>query len=144
MVKIDSYIEAEPISKRERFNVCREFFRPRHLGVAHKDWNNRKLSLQCVCDLETHKVTGLVNSTPSMFAFSRPVRSNYRHQNLGLPDYLFDVIAKIDAVRNRVEVHEYIIPTECRLEPVIKAAGNRQRIFPAVRNRDHELGVWRF
>ena len=137
VVKVDADIEAEPISKSECFDILRKLFRSWHLSVAHQDRNNRKLVLQSVSDLETNKIRWVVDSPFAMLPSSYPVRPDYRDQNFGLTDDLFDVFPKIDAVRNGIEVHENLVPSEFRLKPVIQPSGDGQGIFAAIRDRDH-------
>src|SRR5204863_2014419 len=97
MMKIDPNIQSQTVPESQSFNVLWKFFRSRHLGVADQDWNNRELALQGVTDFEPHKIIGFVNTPTLVFALAYPIRSNNRHQNLRATDYLFDVIAKIDA-----------------------------------------------
>ena len=126
MMKIDPNIQSQTVPESQSFNVLWKFFRSRHLGVADQDWNNRELALQGVTDFEPHKIIGFVNTPTLVFALAYPIRSNNRHQNLRATDYLFDVIAKIDAVRDRIEIHENIAATELCLKSVVQAAGNGQ------------------
>src|ERR1700730_3123487 len=111
MMKIDPHVQADGVSECKPFNLLRQ------LRLIYQDRNNRNSAFQRVSNFKTNKIRWVVNPTCSLFAFAHPVRTDHSHEDLGTINHVLDVFAKIDAVRNRIKIHEYIPLAEFGLEP---------------------------
>ena len=125
VMKVDSGIEIDRISESQSFDLLWKLLRFWHARVTDQHRNDRKLALQGVSDLKTNEIARIINST-NFSLTTKPICSDYSDDKLGAVNHVFDMIAKIDAVRNGVEVHEYVPSPKLRLETIIKPSSDRQ------------------
>src|SRR5205814_10449649 len=90
------------------------------------------------------EIRRIVDAPARRIFSARPFRTDDRDHDLGALQGLLDVFAKIDAVRDRIEIHEDGAFAELRLKPIVKPAGDWAGILPAIGDRDHQLLSWSF
>src|ERR1043166_4432243 len=71
---------------------------------------------------------------------SEPPRSNHSDEDFSSFQRLRNVVSKIDAVRNRVEIHKDIFVTEFCAQSIVQAPRDGRGILSTIRNGDHGSG----
>src|SRR5438874_8838037 len=114
-MEVDPGIKRETIAKGQSFQLSWKTLRVRHRRVIDEDGNNRNAGLQSARYFEPDKIRRVVDPAARLIVRSRPVRPDDGDDDLRAPQSALDVFAKIDAVRNGIEIHEDGVFAELRL-----------------------------
>jgi hypothetical protein len=131
-MKVAPGIDFRGIAKGKISQAVREVGRLWHDGPIDQDRDDGDSSFQSGFDLDPNRVRLVADSRGTVRALTDPPWTNHHDQRIALGQSLPDVLAKIDAERNVVDIHEYRVMAVSGREPVKYPSGDPCGIRSAV------------
>jgi hypothetical protein len=107
-----------------------------HGGIVHEHRNYGHALSQSCLDLDTHRVSFILNSMVFVRRSCQPARPYHHYKDLALEQLASNVGAVVHAEGNIVDVHENGIFAVSGFELIGDAPGYSRRIRSAIRNDD--------
>ena len=106
LMKITTGIDRCGIKKRKILQAFGKLCRLRHPGGAHKDWDDLNLAVQRRLDLEADEVGLVIYSSTAASPGAEPALADNDQQDVTPNNRFMNMVAKVLAERNVVNVHE--------------------------------------
>ena len=118
-MKIASGIDLGRIAEREVFQRHRQLARLRHDGAVHQHRDDADPPIQGGLDLDPDRVVFLLDAQMRALGRAQPPRPDDGDQHVAVEQGIPDVVAKIGAERDAVDVHEDRAFAKLAGEPIL-------------------------
>ena len=86
--------------------------------------HNRDVARQGCLDLDTDQIVGIVQTTLTVLSFGLyPVFADDGQENVALTDGFFDILAKVEADGDAIDIVEERFFAELRLQAIVEPTG---------------------
>ena len=134
-MKIGSGIDLGCLQKCEIANAFGQLVGPRHYCLSNQDGNDGDVVSKCDFQFDTDPIGIFRYPGTSLFSSEPPIADNC-NQRIAMVDRIFDVVAKIFAGRDSIDVHEHRSLPVVLAQAIVNPAAYRARIVAAIGNRD--------
>ena len=114
-----------------------QFVRRGHLHVVEKHRDQRNVAVQGRLDLDADRVVRMVQPAPPLtVGHGEPGLADHGHQEVAGPDRVLQVLAEIDAIRNRIDIQKNFAIGELLSQPIVDHASGISAVVASVGDED--------